>query len=189
MSRYPNYPSSPLDFPRLLHLRSQCLLLTSTVVISVQPIVGASKFVVLILVIIVIVILVLTPMLTRWNPRVPVVEWGVLAGKIVSALGARFDVVAASCRERPRAHRELGADGSLLCDPVGKGVFTVLDNGFTSLVPVVRRARLARRHWGVVNELKQVFAVARDNGDLLAVLAQSIELICICGLNLLACNI
>lgn len=114
---------------------------------------------------------------------------GVLAREIVSTLGPGLDIVAASCRQRPCAHRELRADGSLLCNPVGKSVLAVLNDGFASLVTIVGRARLTRRHWGIVDELKEVFAVARNDGDLLAVLAQSIKLVCVCGLDFFACNV
>lgn len=186
------YVNNPISMasPRLLHLSSHRLLRASPEVISVRPIFRADDIVlVLVVLVILIFIFVLASVLTCWDPRVPVIKRGVLTGKIMAALGPRLDVVTTSCREGSRAHRELGADSSLLCDPVGKSVFTILDDGLASLISIVSRASLARGHWSVVDKLKQMLAIACNDGHLLAMFAQRIELICVGGLDLLTCDV
>lgn len=64
-----------------------------------------------------------------------------------------------------------------------------MDNGFASFITIVGSSGLARSDWGIVNQLQEVLSVARDDGDLLAVLAESIELVAVCGLDLLAGNV
>lgn len=54
------------------------------------------------------------------------------------------------------------------------------------LVAVVCLSCLARGDWGVINELKEMLAVASNDGQLLAVLAEGIELVSEGGLELLA---
>lgn len=60
-----------------------------------------------------------------------------------------------------------------------------MDYGFASFITIVGRACLARGHRSVVDQLKQVLSVAGDDGHLLAVLAQRVELVCVGGLDLL----
>lgn len=73
--------------------------------------------------------------------------------------------------------------------PVGQGVFAVLDDGFAGLVAVVGRSCLAGCDRGVVDEFEQMLTIAGDNGYFLAVLAQRIELVGICCLDLFACDV
>src|SRR3569833_30068 len=120
--------------------------------------------------------------------RVSVVERSVLAREVVT-LGAGLDVVAAALREHAGAVRQLGRDGGLLGDPVGERVLAVLDDGLAGLVAVVGGAGLAGRDGGVVDQLEQVLAVAGDNGHLLAVLAERVELVRVGRLDLLARNV
>ena len=84
-----------------------------------------------------------------------------------------------------RAGRELGADGSVLLDPVGKGILAILDDGLGGLVAVVGLASLAGSDRGVVDELEEVLAVASNDGHLLAVLTESVELVGESSLQLL----
>jgi hypothetical protein len=74
----------------------------------------------------------------------------------------------------------------VLGDPVGKSVLAVLDDGLASLISVVRRAGLAGSDGSIVNQLQEVLAVASDDGNLLAVLAEGVELVGVRGLNLFA---
>ncbi len=137
------------------------------------------------------------------HPRAAVVERVVLPGEVVAlglldlllllellllllALGARLDVVAAARGERARAGGELGGHGRVLGDPVGKGVLAVLDDGLAGFVAVVGGAGFAWGDWGVVDQLEQVLAVAGDDGDFFAVLAQGVELVGVGGLDLFA---
>ena len=56
---------------------------------------------------------------------------------------------------------------------------------FARLITVIRVPRFAGRHRGVVDQLQQVLAVAGDNGQLLTVLAECVELKVESGLDLL----
>ena len=83
------------------------------------------------------------------------------------------------------AGAEFGGDGGVLCDPVGEGVFAVLDDAkgkkcvrdlvvcfwvrrivlrFASFVAIVGSSRLAWSDGRVVDEVKQVLAEAGDDG-------------------------
>ncbi len=95
-----------------------------------------------------------------------------------------------------RARGELGLDGGVGRDPVGEGVFAVLDDtahahvsnvllsqvrrksirlaGFISIVSV---SRLAGCDGSIVDQFEQILAVAGDDGKFLAVLTESIELV------------
>ena len=112
-----------------------------------------------------------------------VTEGLVLAGEVVALTGVAG---CATLRKSARAGGELGADGSVLLDPVGKSILAVLDDGLGGLVAVVGLASLTRGDRGVVDQLEKVLAVAGDDGHLLAVLAERIELVGEGGLQLLA---
>lgn len=115
------------------------------------------------------------------------------------------DAVLAALRQGAGTSRKLGADRRVLCDPVGKGVFAVLNDAKKMLESVVARRRinvrlasfisiirvscLTRSHWSIINELKQVLSISGDNGELLAMLAQSIKLVCKGSLEFLAGNV
>ena len=117
-----------------------------------------------------------------------VVEGSILLGQVV-ALTAVADVVAATLGQTTGAGGELGRDGSVGADPAGEGVLAVLDNGLAGLVAIVGGAGLTRGDRGVVNEFKEVLAVAGNDGDLLAVLAESVELVGVGSLDLFAGNV
>ena len=51
------------------------------------------------------------------------------------------------------------------------------DLRFTSFVAVVGGSGFARRDGGVVDEVKEVLSIASDDGELLAVLADGVELV------------
>ena len=112
-----------------------------------------------------------------------VTEGLVLAGEVVALTGVAG---CATLGKSARASGELGADGSVLLDPVGESILAVLDDGLGGLVAVVGLASLTRGDRGVVDQLEKVLAVAGDDGHLLAVLAERIELVGEGGLQLLA---
>ena len=98
----------------------------------------------------------------------------VLAGEVVALLVL---TVVAALGESASASRELGRDGGVLLDPVGERVLAVLDDGLAGLVAIVGVAGLARGDRGVVDKLEEVLAEASDDSELLAVLAEGIELV------------
>jgi hypothetical protein len=99
-----------------------------------------------------------------------------LAGKI-DTISIALDVVAASLRERASTGGELGGDGSVGSDPVGESILAVLDDGLGCLVSIICGASLTWSDWGVVDELQKVLSVASNDSELLAVFAESIELV------------
>jgi hypothetical protein len=125
---------------------------------------------------IVIVVVVVSLVLAGGDPEagLAVLERLVLAGEVVALAGVAGS---AALGEGARAGGELRADGGVLLDPVGEGVLAVLDDGLGGLVAVVGLAGLAGGDGGVVDELEEVLAVAGDDGHLLAVLAQGVELV------------
>ena len=74
-------------------------------------------------------------------------------------------------------------------DPVGERILAVLDDGLAGLVSVISRSALTGSHGRIVHKLQQVLAVAGDDGRLLAVLTEGIELVLEGGLNLLTGNV
>jgi hypothetical protein len=134
---------------------------------------------------IVIVVVVVSLVLAGGDPEtgLAVLERLVLAGEVVALTGVAGS---AALGKSARAGGELGADGGVLLDPVGEGILTVLDDGLGGLVAVVGLAGLTRGDRGVVDQLEEVLAVAGDDGHLLAVLAESIELVGEGSLQLLA---
>lgn len=105
----------------------------------------------------------------------------------------------AALAEVAGAGGEGGFDGGVGGDPVCEGVFAVLDDAvgrvmlvdalwlrigqggenlrFASLIAIVGLTGLARSNGGIVDQLEKMLAVSGDNGQLFAVLTQSIELI------------
>lgn len=122
------------------------------------------------------------------RPGASVVERDVLAREIMS-LAPSTDVVSASLRQSSCAGRELGRDNSIRRNPVGESILAVLNNSLAGLVSVISLASLAGSDWGVINELEEVLSVSGDDGDLLTVLAQSIKLVCVGGLDLFASDV
>lgn len=115
--------------------------------------------------------------------RLAVLEWLVLTGKVVTLAGVAGST---ALGESAGASGQAGLDGGVLLDPVGEGILAVLDDGLGGLVAVVGLAGLAGSDRGVVDELEEVLAVAGDDGHLLAVLAQGVELVGEGSLQLLA---
>lgn len=99
------------------------------------------------------------------------------------------DVGAATLRQSARSGGELGRDNSLSGDPVSERILAVLDDSLAGLVAVVRVAGLAGRNRGVIDELKKVLSIASNDGDLLAMLTKSVELVGVGSLDLLAGNV
>lgn len=104
-------------------------------------------------------------------------------------LAPSTDVVSASLRQSSCAGRELGGHNSIRCNPVGESILAILNNGLAGLVSVISLASLTGGDWGVVDEFEEVLSVSCDDGDLLAVLAQSIKLVCVGGLDLFASDV
>lgn len=124
----------------------------------------------------------------RRHPEVAlaVVDGDAVLARQVMALGGTGDVRPAALRQGARARGQLGGHGGVGRDPVRQGVLAVLNDGLGGLVSVVGGARLARGHGGVVDELQEVLPVPGDDGELLAVLAEGVELVRVRGLELLA---
>lgn len=91
-------------------------------------------------------------------------------------------------------------DGGISGNPVRKGVLAVLDDALiyievrrvvvkevvwgkmgdsrlASLVTIISFACLTWSHWGVVHKLQKMFSEASNDGELLAMLLESIELV------------
>ena len=180
----------------MLHLSSNSLLLAT----ADRAVDDAS-----ILLLIVILVAVSVVVLAGRDPEVAVtrlLHGGVLAGKVD---GLTLVAIAAALRKGAGAGGEGRGDGSVLLDPVGERVLAVLDDAakmvsitrdfvlrhdrnlrLASLVAVVCVSGLARGDGSVVNELQEVLAVASDDGHLLRVLTESIELVGEGSLQLLA---
>jgi hypothetical protein len=147
-------------------LRGNALLLAATCLVD-------SRW--RLLVIVIVIILVATVLAGR-DPQtaLTVLEWLVLVGEVDGLAGV---TICAALRKRACACGELGADSCVLLNPVGERILAILDDGFAGLVAIVCLASLAWSDRGLVNELEEVFAEASDDGELLAVLAESVELV------------
>lgn len=152
------------------------------------------------------VIIAVTSVLGRGDPqtRLATLKGLVLTGQVNSLTSVL--TVAAALRESAGASGKLGGDGGVLLDPVGEGVFAVLDDavnllelhryryeeGYSRLgclVTIVRLAGLTRGDRGVVDKLEKVLSVAGDDGKLLTVLAHSVELVSESSLELLTSDV
>lgn len=122
------------------------------------------------------------------DPRAAVVEGHVLAGQVM-AFATVANVVPAALRQGAGAGGELGGNGGVLGDPVGEGILAILNDGLAGLVSIVGSPGLARGDGSVINQLQEVLAVAGNDGDLLAVLAQGIELIGVGSLDLFTSDV
>lgn len=122
------------------------------------------------------------------GPGAAIVQRSVLARQIMAIISVA-NVIAAARRQSAGAGGKLGGDGSVGSDPVGQSILAVLNDGPTSLITIISLSGLAWGDWGVVNELEKVLAVASDNGDFLAVLAEGIELVGVGSLDLLTRNV
>jgi hypothetical protein len=122
------------------------------------------------------------------SPGAAIVQGHILTGEIVT-LTSVADVVTTSLRQSTGAGREFGRNDSVGSNPVRQGVFAVLDNGLASLISVVGLAGLAGSDRGVIDKLEEVLSIASDNGNLLTMLTESIELVGIGSLHLLSSDV
>jgi len=146
-----------------------------------------------------------TVVLGGWYPHAgfSVFHRLVLVGKIDTVT---LDAVLTALRQSSGASGEFRADGCILCHPVGESIFAVLDDTvrlsknvtnerkkvtirLASFVSVVRVPGFTRSDWSVINKLEQMFSVSSDNGKLLAMLTESIELVGKGSLELLASDV
>lgn len=123
-------------------------------------------------------------MLVGREPGVPVTGQRLVLLREVDA--ASLDTFLATLGEGARALGQAGLDDRLGVHPVAEGVLAVLDDGLAGVVAVVCLAGLTGGHGSVVDQVQKVLAVSSDDGDLLAVLAQSVELVLEGGLDLFA---
>lgn len=98
-------------------------------------------------------------------------------------------IVTSTLAECASACGKLGADGGVRGDPVCERILAVLDDGLASLITIVRGAGLARCDGGIVDQLEKVLSITCNDSELLAVLAESIELVSVRCLELLAGNV
>ena len=124
--------------------------------------------------------------LVSGKPRVTIPGQGLILCRQIDALAVLVKVRAVALGEGAGALRETRLDHGLGGDPVGEGILAVLDDGLGGIVAVVGVAGLAGSDGGVVDQVEEVLAVASDDGDLLTVLAERIELVLECCLDLLA---
>lgn len=123
------------------------------------------------------------------HPRATIIQRSILCRQIVAALISGPNVVAAALGQSAGAGGELGGDGGVGRNPISEGILTVLNDGPTSFISVVCLPGLAGSDRGVVNELKEVLAVAGNDGNFFAMLTESIKLVRIGSLDLLASNV
>lgn len=145
---------------------------------------GAGRLLFLLVLILVVLVALVS---TSRDPEatLTVVQGSILTSKVV-ALGVALDVVAAALAQGTGACGEGRRDLGIGSDPVGERILTVLDDSLGGLVAIVGGTGLARGDRGVVDKLEQVLAVAGNDGQLLAVLAQGVELVGVGSLELLA---
>ena len=104
---------------------------------------------------------------------------------MLGEIDASLDALLAALRESTRALGQTGLNDGLGVHPVAEGILAVLNDGLAGVVAVICLAGLTGGHGGVIDQVQKVLAVAGDDGDLLAVLAQSDELVLERGLDLL----
>jgi len=128
------------------------------------------------------IIFVLAGVLVGRHPRLTV-HVVVLVSQIVAL---STNAVLSSLGQSAGTGGQLRLDSSAGLNPVGECILAILDDCLGSLISVVSVACLARCDWGVVNKLEQVLAVAGDDCELLAVLADGVKLVSEGCLDLLA---
>lgn len=133
----------------------------------------------------VIAILVAGVLVSR-EPRVAIPSQGLVLSRQIHALAVLAEVRAVALGEGAGALGETRLDDCLGRNPVGEGILAVLDDSLGGVVAVVGVAGLAGSDGGVVDQVEKVLSVASDDGDLLAVLAERIELVLEGSLDLLA---
>lgn len=134
----------------------------------------------------VLIVLCIAGVLIRRQPRVPVPGHRRILTRQINALAPLGDIVPVALGESPRALRQTRLDNGLAAHPVAESVLAVLDDGLAGVVAVVGLAGFAGGDGGVVDEVEEVLAVAGDDGDLLAVLTEGVELVLEGGLDLFA---
>jgi hypothetical protein len=122
------------------------------------------------------------------SPGATVIQGHILTGEVV-ALTSVADVVTTSLRQSAGAGREFGRNNSVGSNPVRQGVFAVLNNGLTSFITIVGLTGLAGSDRGVIDKLEEVLSIACNNGNLLTMLTESIELVGIGCLHLLSSDV
>ncbi len=167
-----------------LRLCDDCLLAASLLAVNSAILDGRSSDFFFFLLIILVVF---TLVSASWNPETgfAIIERCVLAGK-VDTFSVALDVIAAALRECASAGGEFGRDRRVRCNPVGESILAVLDDGFRCLVSIICGSSLARSDWGVIDEFQKMLSVTSNYGELLAVLAESIKLVGVGSLQLLA---
>lgn len=122
--------------------------------------------------------------LVSGNPRVAVLQGLVLRGE-VNRLTSPGSVFALTLGESTGTGRQVRLDNCLRRNPVGQGVFAILDDGLAGVVSIIGLTGLAGGDRGVINKVQKVLAVAGNDSDLLAVLSESVELVLEGALELL----
>jgi len=128
------------------------------------------------LVLVFFILVLVLAVLGGWNPAVALARHSlVLLAEIVAlAVG---DLALSPLAQGACAGAQASFDGGLALHPVREGVLAVLDDRLGGLVAVVGGARFTGGHGGVVDELEEVLAEAGDDGHLLAVFAEGVELV------------
>ena len=153
-------------------------LLAATSVLAVDSAILDGWCADLLLFLFILIVVVLALVSASWDPEtgLAIIQRGVLAGKIMS-LGVALDVVTAALRKSARAGREGGGNLSVSSDPVGQSILAVLDDSLGSFISIICGTSLTWGDGSIIDELQQVLSVPSNDGKLLAVLAESIELV------------
>ena len=136
-------------------------------------------------------------MCTGWDPQsaLTVFHVAVLAREVVA--DAFTHVVLPALGKVASASAERRLDGSISGNPVGEGVFAILndtvlvpkldkrrrgletmsDLRLASLIAIISFTGLSWSHWGVVDKFQKMLSEASNDGELLTVLLESIELV------------
>lgn len=146
---------------------------------------GAGLFLLLLVLIIVVPALVGG----SWNPDTGFAIHGLILASQIMAFPGALDVIASALRQGARTGGEVGGDSSVGSNPVGERIFAVLDDGLGSLISVICSASLTRGDWSIIDQLQQVLSEASNDGELLAVFTESIELVGIGSLEFLASDV
>jgi len=100
-----------------------------------------------------------------------------------------LDVLASSLAQVTSSGAEIAANLSIGRDPVGERILAILDDGLGSLKSIISSAGFSRCDRCVINELEEVLSEAGNDSEFLAVLAESIKLVGVGGLQLLTGNV
>lgn len=119
-----------------------------------------------------------------------------------------MNTLVTTLRQLTSTSTELWLNGRILSYPIGEGIFAILNDAvkssvmkvmrickaslnvrFASLISIICISRFTRSDGSVVNKLQQVFTESSNDGKLLAVLLQGIELVSESSLEFLASNV